>query len=184
MIVRFFSVALFVIYPFALWQLFEHGLILAAAALLFITVLLGAWIQRSKTALFCAAAAGLLALCAVCFNQPQTLKLYPVMVNIVLLAVFALSLTGTSVVERLARLKTKNLPDYAISYCRRVTVVWCLFFIANALIALDSALFRSDAWWALYNGAISYGLIGLMFAVEFVVRLYVQHKHNASGELP
>ena len=41
------------------------------------------------------------------------------------------------------------------------------FFIVNGLVALDSALFRSDAWWALYNGAVSYVLIAMLFAAEF-----------------
>ena len=45
-----------------------------------------------------------------------------------------------------------------------------MFFIANGLLALATALWASDAVWALYNGAIAYGLIGLMFAVECLVR--------------
>lgn len=87
-------------------------------------------------------------------------------------------------VETFARLRHKNLPAHAVVYCRRVTVVWCVFFIVNGLVALDSVLFRSDAWWALYNGAVSYVLIAMLFAAEFTVRMYVQRKHEASGETP
>lgn len=114
----------------------------------------------------------------------NALKLYPVFVNAALFTVFAASLRGTPMVETFARLRHKNLPAHAVVYCRRVTVVWCVFFIVNGLVALDSALFRSDAWWALYNGAVSYVLIAVLFAAEFAVRILVQRKHEASGETP
>ena len=81
-------------------------------------------------------------------------------------------------VETFARLRHKNLPAHAVVYCRRVTVVWCVFFIVNGLVALDSALFRSDAWWALYNGAIAYGAIALMFAGEYIARRLYARRHG------
>ena len=117
-------------------------------------------------------------------DMQNALKLYPVFVNAALFTVFAASLRGTPMVETFARLRHKNLPAPAVVYCRRVTVVWCVFFIVNGLVALDSALFRSDAWWALYNGAVSYVLIAVLFAAEFAVRILVQRKHEASGETP
>lgn len=105
-------------------------------------------------------------------------KFYPVVVSAAWLAFFAGSLAGTPAVERFARMKTPDLPPSAVRYCRRVTVAWCVFFLANGTVALDSALNRSDAWWALYNGLISYIAMGLMFAGEYAVRLWVRRNQR------
>lgn len=183
MIVRVLTAFLLVLYPFAIWQLLENNHIKAAAIVLAVTSLLSAWSKRTTIGLICAGVAFVLAASAVIFDLADALKLYPVFVNVMLLLVFATSLRRMPVVEKLARLREKHLPPYAVSYCRRVTAAWCVFFAINGLIALDSALFRSDAWWGLYNGAISYALIGLMFVIEFIVRLYVRRKHKDSGEL-
>ena len=61
-------------------------------------------------------------------------------------------------------------------YCRKVCIAWCLFFILNAGISAFTALKCSDAVWSLYNGGISYALMGLMFAVEYIIRIQVNKK--------
>lgn len=102
-------------------------------------------------------------------------KAYPVAVNLGLLASFGWSLwQGPPVVERLARLREPELPPHAVRYTRRVTQVWCVFFIVNAGLSLATALWCSQAVWALYNGAIAYGLMGTLFAVEWWVRRRVR----------
>lgn len=174
--------ALVVLYPLAVWQLLERGRLDLAALVLVAAALLSALPRRNKTAWAGAAVALTLAAASVLFEVKNALKLYPVFINAALLAGFAVSLKGESVAERLARLREKNLPPYAVAYCRRVTVAWCVFFTVNGLVALDSALWRSDAWWGLYNGAISYGLIGVMFALEFAVRVWVRRRHERLSE--
>lgn len=65
----------------------------------------------------------------------QLLLFYPVVVNAVMLAVFGGSLRSTMpIVERLARLQEPDLPEKAVRYTRRVTQVWCLFFISTAVL--------------------------------------------------
>ncbi|MCP3062274.1 hypothetical protein LXT21_26135 [Myxococcus sp. K38C18041901] len=111
-------------------------------------------------------------------NHALPLKLYPVLVNSMLLAVFATSLVyPPTVIERLARLREPELPPSGVAYTRRVTQVWCGFFVVNGGIALATALWASDATWALYNGLISYGLMGLLFAGEWLVRRRVRAGH-------
>jgi len=103
------------------------------------------------------------------------LKLYPALVNLVLFALFASSLLrGPSVVERLARLREPALPAAAVAYTRRVTQVWCAFFVVNGALAIATALWASDAAWALYNGAVAYALMGLLMGVEWLVRKRVR----------
>ncbi|MBE0474781.1 hypothetical protein [Rhodoferax sp.] len=105
------------------------------------------------------------------------LKLYPVLVNLVLLAVFGLSLiSGPPVIESLARLTEPELPATAIPYTRKVTQVWCGFFVINASLAAATALWASDAVWALYNGLLAYGLMGLLFSAEWLMRRRVRYR--------
>ena len=122
-----------------------------------------------------AAGAGLLALVAFSANALLPLKLYPVLVNAVLAVVFATSLRfPPSAIERLARLREPGLPPHAVRYTRRVTWVWLGFFLLNGGIALATALWASDAVWTLYNGLIAYVLIGVLFAIEWLVRQRVR----------
>ena len=72
-------------------------------------------------------------------------------------------------VERFARIVEDDLPDFTIPYCRKVTIVWCVFLAANALCVLVLALAAPIEWWALYSGLISYLLVGAIFIGEFVV---------------
>jgi uncharacterized membrane protein len=112
-------------------------------------------------------------------NAMLPLKLYPVLVNGVLLIMFSYSLAvPPSMVERFARLREPTLPVAAVAYTRRVTQVWCFFFAINGAIALSTALWASAAVWTLYNGLIAYLLMGLLFAGEYCVRRSFKRRHH------
>lgn len=64
--------------------------------------------------------------------------------------------------------------DRVKGYCRKVTVIWCCFFAANGTVSFWTAVFASGRTWAIYNGCISYILMGALFAGEFIVRTSVQ----------
>jgi uncharacterized membrane protein len=126
-----------------------------------------------------AVAAAVLALCTLAGNAALPLKLYPVLVNAVLLAVFGFSLwRPPSVIERIARMTQPDLPPQGVAYTRQVTRVWCGFFVVNGALAAATALWASDAVWALYNGLIAYGLMGTLFAAEWLVRQRVMKRHG------
>lgn len=145
------------------------------AVLLLGLALLRALVSRSPMWLAAAAGAALLAAVAFSANALLPLKLYPVLVNAVLAVVFAASLRWPpTAIERLARLREPQLPARAVRYTRKVTWVWLVFFLCNGAIALATALWASERTWALYNGLIAYVLIGLLFAVEWLVRQRVR----------
>lgn len=126
-----------------------------------------------------AAGAGVLALASWWQGDARAVKLYPVLVNVVLLAVFAWSLRcPPTVVERLARMQTPDLPAAAVVYTRRVTALWCGFFVLNGALAAYTALCSSDATWALYNGLLAYVAMGVLMAGEWLVRQRVQRRHR------
>lgn len=101
----------------------------------------------------------------------QLLLFYPVVVNLVMLAVFGGSLwSAMPLVERLARLREPNLPPEGVRYTRQVTRIWCLFFIVNGSVALFTALHGDMRLWTAWNGVIAYLLMGLLMAGEWLVR--------------
>ena len=105
--------------------------------------------------------------------------LYPVVMNLGLLFIFAFSLyKKPSVIETLARIQEPELDQFAVKYTENVTLVWCVFFCLNGSIALYTALFLSLEQWTLYNGLISYILMGTIMSVEWLIRLRVKAKRN------
>lgn len=96
---------------------------------------------------------------------------YPVVVNLSMLLLFVFSLKfGPSMIERLARLKDPNLPDEAIPYLKKVTLIWCGLFVLNGSVALYTAKYSSLEIWTLYNGLIAYLLIGSLLGGEWLYR--------------
>ncbi|WP_333853153.1 hypothetical protein [Leclercia sp.] len=114
-----------------------------------------------------------IALCAasILLKAHHWLLLYPVVVNLAMLAVFGGSLwTAMPLVERLARLREPNLPPSGVRYTRVVTRVWCGFFIFNGSMALFTVLRGDMHLWTLWNGMIAYILMGTLMAGEWLVR--------------
>jgi len=104
-------------------------------------------------------------------RSPDFVYCYPVMVNAVLLFVFASSLyRPQTIVEKIARLRDPKFSDLEIPYARKVTLAWVLFFTINGCVALITVLIEDKFYWSIYNGAISYVLMGLMFAGELYCR--------------
>ena len=104
-------------------------------------------------------------------NSSSAVLFYPVLVNAVLLTVFAASLwRGPTVIERIARIREPELPPAALVYTRRVTIVWSVFFALNGAAALYTAVATPLETWALYNGFIAYLLIGALFVTELAIR--------------
>jgi uncharacterized membrane protein len=85
------------------------------------------------------------------------LRFYPSLVNLGLLIAFGAT----------------RVPPGAVRYTRRVTQVWCGFFVLNGAFSVYTALYWSRASWSLYNGAIAYGLIGMLLVAEVIWRYLV-----------
>jgi uncharacterized membrane protein len=133
--------------------------------------------QKLKPLLPLTMAAALPSVYSLLFNSERALLLTPVLVNVALLGTFGWTLLrGPSMVARFAALKEPTMTDAILTYCKKVTVVWCGFFIVNGSIATYTALYTSKEYWTLYNGLISYILMGLLFSVEFMVRKTVKQK--------
>lgn len=117
------------------------------------------------------------------FDADLAMRLYPVFMNVAMLAAFAHTLwKPPSMIERFARLVEPDLPEAGVRYTRKVTWVWCGFLACNGAAALWTALSASLEVWALYNGLIAYVLMGALFGGELIVRASV--KRSAAPETP
>jgi len=131
---------------------------------------------------------GLGVLCLI-INSAIILKLYPLLINILFLTTFGRTLfSPPSMIFRFALMQDKTLrgslnEKRIADYCRKVTYVWCGFFIINGSIAAWTIFSGSNMFWFLYNGGIAYILMGAIFVVEFIVRKIVQKKMPKSVAL-
>lgn len=99
------------------------------------------------------------------------LHLMPMFISLSMLLVFAHSLIHPpSMIERIARQMTPDLPPEGVVYTRQVTRIWCGFFLGNALVALYTVSPPGQAYWLWYNGLLSYLLMGTLFAAEWLYR--------------
>ncbi|MEZ9232403.1 hypothetical protein AB4259_15100 [Vibrio amylolyticus] len=171
-------------YPFAVYFGIDHfgiqiiGVILVALFAIRILSASSAKLKELKQLAVLTGVTGVtLTLLGILFKQQGWLTFYPVIVNLCLFSLFFQSLKQPqTIIERLARLQEPDLPHHGVVYTRKVTKVWCVFFIANASIAFYTC-FQSIEVWTLYNGLVSYLLIGTLFAIEWVVRIWVRRKN-------
>ena len=105
-------------------------------------------------------------------DDPRYVLAMPVLINLTLLITFGATLIGHAMpmIERFARMQDPNLSAAQAAHCRQFTGVWVGFFVVNGSIALLLGLFAPLAWWATYTGLIAYILMGLLFALEYIVR--------------
>lgn len=178
---------LFVLYPFLIYfglQEFQPRVL--ACFLLIATILRFIVTKNDKNgksdagmSLYWVATAALVVTVTFLTGSKFGLFLYPLLVNLALFIFFTISLFHPpTVIERFARRARHELPEKAIVYTRKVTQAWCVFFLLNGSLSLMS-IFHSEAWWMLYNGLISYILIGLMLGGEYLIRLRVKRRNNA-----
>lgn len=159
------------VYPVVWYWGREQGLFGALAlGMAALWLLRAVWVRHAPQRWLAAIVAAFFVLVYL-WRQPQAMYWYPVMMNGLMLLLFGGSLfSGQSLIERLARLQNPQLPPEGVRYTRRVTQCWCGFFVFNGGITL--ALIAAEAWqaWALYTGVLSYGLMGLLLAGEWLYR--------------
>ena len=153
------------------WLWYYGGGARALAGVMAVAWLLRALIADSATIRAGAVALAAFFLFAALRNAGGSLTLYPLLVSGAMLAIFTASLIHPpTVIERLARLQHPDLPPEGVRYTRRITQIWCGFFIANGSIIAALALLHADRAWTWYTGFISYLLMGALFAGEWIYR--------------
>ena len=107
------------------------------------------------------------------------LKLYPTAMNFGLFAAFTYTLLyPPSMIERFVRAMKLPIHAKTTSYTRVVTIIWCGFFAINGIIATLIALSGSLGAWTIYNGLISYAIVGTIIVVELIFRYFYKRHHG------
>jgi uncharacterized membrane protein len=141
--------------------------------------LLGTWrAERRAAGALILAGAGLAAL--LWLAPSLAARAYPIAISLATAAIFGSSLIEPpTVIERIARIYEPDLPPQGVAYARQVTIVWTIFLVANATVSGAFAIWGSLETWTLWNGLISYLLMGLLFVGEMGVRRVVRRRHAA-----
>ncbi len=162
------------IYPLAVYIGIRYQQFELMVFILLLALSIRLWGAKYVTGLarfqYCVYVGGLiLTITAVFINSVKPMLFYPVIVNLCLFIGFSLSLkTQTPIITRLASLKNV-LDESGRRYTRQLTKLWCLFFCINGSIAFMTTK-SSLTIWTLYNGVISYCLIGSLLVGEWVYR--------------
>jgi uncharacterized membrane protein len=115
----------------------------------------------------------LLCLIGAFLDHPKFMLYLPVLFAASFFTAFGYTLFHPpSMIEIFARLIVAQLSREEVAYCRRITIVWVMFFLINGTIAAFTACCASLALWSLYNGLIVYIAMGVLFAAELCFRYW------------
>ncbi len=105
-------------------------------------------------------------------------KYYPPVVNFGFFIVFFSSIfQEKTVIQKIALAQDPNAGEAVMRYTRNLTYLWSAFMFVNFLISLCT-VFMSKEVWAIYNGFISYILVGTFFVIEYIVRINFMRKYD------
>jgi uncharacterized membrane protein len=103
-------------------------------------------------------------------GSTQMLLFYPCLVNFCLCAVFTNSLRQEeSLLLRIVRARGVPIVDHVPLYLYRLTALWAVFFALNGMVAVWTITVSMEVW-ALYNGLISYFIVGALIGGELLFR--------------
>ena len=113
------------------------------------------------------------------FKRYFVIKFYPPVMNFIIFITFFSSLFAEeTVIQKFAHLMAGNKYNSIIAnYTKKLTYVWVCFTFVNFIVSIVT-IFMSDKIWLLYNTCISYVLIGLIFIIEYPIRLLYRRCHN------
>ncbi len=117
------------------------------------------------------------------FSKIYVLKFYPVIVNSFIFCVFFSSLfCKETVIQKIAKkMEGGVLNEFTKNYTRKLTYVWCVFLFINLSISI-ATVFMSAKVWELYNACISYIALGVMFGVEYIVRIIMRARYQKNAK--
>jgi uncharacterized membrane protein len=114
-----------------------------------------------------------------------TLKIYPALADLVYFVIMVTSiLIPPPEVFYFINMFDKTIknhiePAFFERYCRKAAIVWCVFFVFDGAVALVTVFLGSDIVWGIYNGGITYVLMGLIFVGEYFILKMIEKKSLA-----
>jgi uncharacterized membrane protein len=133
-----------------------------------------ALVVRSRTALLVGGVLAALLGAAVLLHQQALSALPSIALNLMLAGVFGATLRqgDTPLIVRIAELDGGVLAPPFARYLRALTQAWAIFFVTMAGLSLVLILYALFEWWSLFVNVLMWPLVGMMFAVEWMVRRF------------
>jgi len=177
-----------VCYPLIVYLMLDKigPALLGIILILLMLVRSGFWSRRSPTLAWSSLALAAIAIGLLLIDDTAlVLKLYPALVNLGLLVAFAYTLVyPPSMIERIVRAMRRPLSVKTGPYTRIVTMVWCGFFTVNGIVATLIALSGSLTFWTIYNGLVSYIIMGMLIIGELIFRYFYKRHHGLLVDQP
>lgn len=124
-----------------------------------------------RRAAFVAVGSAALLVGAAFTNDAAFLRLIPAWVYVCLAGACIASVRdGESLIERAARWLVPEAPDFISGYCRVVTALWAVFFLASAAVIGALAIRGAPGAWLTFTGQTVWILMAGLMGVEFLVR--------------
>ncbi len=103
--------------------------------------------------------------------------LYPAFIYIMFFTIFIYNIKEKSLIEYFAEIehKLRKLPPLNYKekkYTRKLTYIWSIFFILNAVICIILSLFKNKEYWLFYTGIAGYILTAMFFILERILRSF------------
>ena len=116
------------------------------------------------------------------FTDFVLLKYYPPIVNFGFFIVFFSSLfQEKTVIQKIALSMEPDAGEHTMRYTRNLTYLWSGFMFINFVISF-ATVFMPKNIWMIYNGIISYFLVGAFFVIEYIVRLNFKRKYDRKNQ--
>jgi len=158
------------------WTLTQHGVGVAAALLIgwvivrTIPILLAAKREQRIAALQLPAIALGFACIGWLSDNGTWLLVLPSATQGAFGLAFLRSLSSTPLIEHFARMVKPELRPAELAHCRLWTRIWGFYLLALAALGLALARWATLTVWTVYVGIVSYVLVAVLFAIEYVIR--------------
>jgi uncharacterized membrane protein len=165
------SIALHVV-PQLLRDLFDPAW--SMLVLMIIDACAVALVVRSRTALLVGVVLAVLLGAAVWSHQQVLAALPSIVLNLMLAGVFGATLRrgDTPLIVRIAEFDDGVLAPQFRRYLRALTQAWAIFFATMAGLSLVLMLYAPFEWWSLFVNVLTWPLVGMMFAAEWMLRRF------------
>ena len=80
-----------------------------------------------------------------------------------------------------AEMAHESLSPVLISYTRKVTIAWALFFVMVSLVSSWLFFYYPINVWSIFSNFIYLPLVALMFILEYIVRLWALPKEDRTN---
>jgi len=146
-----------------------------------------------------------LILCAIgavslCLDDEIVIKLYPALADLAYLTIMITSFIFPPTlayyfINIFDKSMKKVIPKQRFDlYCFRASIVWCVYFVLDGIVSILTVTIPagredSNLIWGAYNAGITYIIMGLIFAGEFIIlkiklRKYSLKKARENQPLP